>query len=328
MGKLLVTGGAGYVGSHTVHHLIASGSPPSDIIVFDNLERGHAKFVPPGVELVRGDLRNEGDVSAVFRRHEIESVLHFAAYAYIGESMQEPEKYFLNNVLGGLNLLQAVRQTGCRQFVFSSSCAVYGTPCQLPITEDFLTVPDSPYGESKRCFEDMLRWYAQLCGVRSICLRYFNAAGAGYGIGEWHEPETHLIPLVLQAALRQRRDITINGDDYPTRDGTCVRDYVHVVDLADAHVKALGVLGRRATSHTRINLGTGRGYSVLEVIKIAEAVSGRKIPVAFGPHRAGDPAELYASANRAREMLDWLPQRGLEEVIGDGWRWHCKASRL
>lgn len=326
MAKLLVTGGAGYVGSHTVHHLIGSRTPASNIVVLDNLERGHAKFVPPGVELVRGDLRNEGEVSAVFRQHEIESVLHFAAYAYVGESMQEPEKYLRNNVIGGLNLLQAVRRTGCRQFVFSSTCAVYGTPRQLPITEDFLTVPDNPYGESKRCFEDMLRWYAQLCGVRSICLRYFNAAGAAYGIGEWHEPETHLIPLVLQAALGQRPDITINGDDYPTRDGTCVRDYVHVADLADAHVKALRVLEQGAMSHARLNLGTGRGSSVREILKIAEDVSGRKIPVALGPRRAGDPAELYASANRARELLDWLPRRGLDEIIADAWQWHCKVS--
>jgi len=326
MARLLVTGGAGYVGSHTAHHLIASGTPASEIVVFDNLERGHGGFVPAGVELVRGDLRSAAEISAVFQRYRFEAVLHFAAHAYVGESMQAPHLYFHNNVTGGLNLIEAAREAGCRRLVFSSTCAVYGTPAKLPITEDFPTLPESHYGESKRCFEEMLAWYARVHGVRSVCLRYFNAAGAGHGIGEWHEPETHLIPRVLQAALGRSDGLTIHGDDYATADGTCVRDYMHVLDLADAHVRALQFLEQNTFEHARLNLGIGTGASVREIAGIAQAISGRDVPVKIGPRRPGDPPALFADASRARKLRGWTPQRDIRTIIRDAWEWHRRSK--
>jgi UDP-glucose-4-epimerase GalE len=327
-GKVLVTGGAGYVGAHTVHHLIAGGARRSDIVVFDSLERGHAGSIPQGVELIRGDLRSTADVAAAFRRHEFAAVLHFAAYAYVGESMQLPGRYFHNNIAGGLNLLDAAREAGCAKLVFSSTCAVYGSPRSLPITEEFPSAPESPYGESKRCFEDLLAWYARLHRVRSISLRYFNAAGAGYGIGERHEPETHLIPLALKAALGGGEPLTIHGADYDTPDGTCIRDYVHVLDLADAHVKALQALESGSIEHERVNLGTGAGASVREVVKVVEEVSGRRLPVTVGPRRAGDPPRLFADATRARQLLGWTAQRDLRAMVRDAWAWHRRFEAL
>lgn len=326
MSKLLITGGAGYVGAHTVHFLLENGFSPKQIVVFDNLERGHARFVPSSVELVKGDLRNQKDVDDLFARHSIDAVIHFAAYAYVGESMQDPGKYFQNNLAAALNLLRAIKQGACRKFVLSSTCTVYGAPPALPITEDMPSAPDNPYGESKRCLEEVLRWHAEIDGIRSVCLRYFNAAGAGHGIGEIHEPETHLIPLVLQTALGQRPALTIYGDDYTTRDGTCVRDYVHVSDLADAHVRALRLLEEGKVRHLRVNLGTGHGATVREVLEMAEKISGHRIPVKVGPRRPGDPAALYADFARAREVLGWTAKKGLKEIIEDAWRWHAKHA--
>ncbi len=324
MAKLLITGGAGYIGSHTVRHLIATGTPPNDIVVFDNLETGRASFLPPDVELVCGDLRNADEISALFGCHDFVSVLHFAAYSDVGESVRMPDKYFRNNILGGFNLLEAARRSSCRRFVFSSTCAVYGTPSKLPITEDFPAVPESPYGESKRCFEEMLAWYARAYGMRSICLRYFNAAGAGYGIGEWHESETKLIPLVLRVALDPGVALIVNGEDYPTPDGTCIRDYVHVLDLADAHLRALRFLERDADDHVRVNLGTGAGVSVREVIRIAQEISGREVPAVAGPRRPGDPLALFADATRARHVLGWTARRDIRTIIRDAWAWHLQ----
>jgi UDP-glucose-4-epimerase GalE len=322
MAKLLITGAAGYVGGHTLRHLLATGMPAGDIVAFDNLERGHLEFIPEGVTLVRGDLRERATVDMVFRSHDVDALLHFAAYAYVGESMQEPARYFENNLCGGLNLVDAARKAGCRRIVFSSTCAVYGTPAQLPMTEDLPARPESPYGESKRAFEEILGWYARAHGVRSVCLRYFNAAGAAYGIGERHEPETHVIPLVLEAALGRRPAFTVNGDDYPTADGTCIRDYVHVVDLAEAHARALRLLATDGFVHDRINLGTGRAASVREVVDMAKRVSGRDIPTVIGPRRPGDPAALYADPSRAQAVLGWRARFGIEEIVRDAWAWH------
>ncbi len=326
MTRLLVTGGAGYVGAHTVRHLLAAGIAPADIVVFDSLERGHSAFVPAGVELMQGDLRSPEEVERLFSEHRFDSILHFAAYTYVGESVSDPALYFDNNVVGGLNLLEAARRHGCRNIVLSSTCAVYGTPASLPITEDCALAPASPYGMSKRTLEDMLESYARSYAIRSVCLRYFNAAGAAYGIGELHEPETHLVPLVLRTALGHQPHVTINGSDYATPDGTCVRDYVHVVDLAEAHGRALEVLRAGTTGHARLNLGSGTGTSVREIVEVSRQITGAEIPVVIGPRREGDPAALYAEATRARRLLGWTPHRGLREMIEDAWRWHRGAG--
>jgi UDP-arabinose 4-epimerase len=323
---ILVTGGAGYVGAHTVHHLMRQGVAPESIVVFDNLSEGHREHVPRGVRLVEGDVTRPDDFDAVFRDHRIERVLHFAGAAYVGESMRDPGKYFRINLSGGVNLLEAMRRGGCSEIVFSSSCTTYGIPTAVPIREDHPQQAISPYGESKLAFEKALRWYAQAHGLRSVALRYFNAAGAGYGIGEAHSPETHLIPLAIQAALGNGPTLGVFGSDYDTPDGTCIRDYVHVVDLAEAHARALAFLQGGATGFTAVNLGTGRGTSVREVIERVGKAAGRPVPVRQEGRRPGDPAALVADPALAASVLGWRARLSIGDIVRDACAWHAASA--
>ena len=323
MSVVLVTGGAGYVGSHACKALAAAGHTP---VVYDNLERGHRWAVKWG-PLEVGDVRDGTRLDAVFARHRPEAVLHFAAYAYVGESVAEPLRYYDNNFFGSLSLLEAMRRHGVAALVFSSSCTVYGLPRSATIAEDHPRVPVSPYGHGKlaveRMLEDSVAW-----GLRSCALRYFNAAGADPDgeTGEVHDPETHLIPNVLAGALDGSASLTVHGDDYATADGTCVRDYIHVTDLADAHVRALQRLANR-NGFEAFNLGTGRGYSVKEVIAAAERVCGRTIPRQIGPRRPGDPDSLVAKAERANRELGWQPRySGLDTILRTAWAWTRRDS--
>jgi len=317
--RVLVTGGAGYIGSVVTEELVADGHT---VVVYDNLTKGHADTVVAPTTLVRGDLLAQSTLAGALRTHRIEAVVHMAADALVGESVVEPARYYRTNVEGGLTLLAAMREADVSLLVFSSTAAVYGEPVRQPIQEDDPTAPTNPYGESKLAFERALRWYDRAYGLRSISLRYFNAAGASARNGERHDPESHLIPLILQAAAGRRAAVTVFGDDWPTRDGTCIRDYIHVSDLARAHVLALGALagGARTTSY---NLGCGRdGYSVHEVIRVAEQVTGRPVPMKVGPRRPGDPAVLIASADRIIRDLGWRPTRqDLEVIVSSAWRW-------
>lgn len=317
---VLVTGGAGYIGSHAVAALLEQGE---QVVVVDNLSQGHREAVLGG-KLYVGDLRDETFMARVFSECEIEGVIHFAAHSLVGESMQDPGKYYHNNVYGTLMLLEQMKRAGVSRIVFSSTAATYGEPERVPIDEYDRTLPTNAYGETKLAMERMIRWFDTAHGIRSVSLRYFNAAGAHESgqIGEDHRPETHLIPLVLQVALGQRDAISVFGDDYPTADGTCIRDYIHVSDLADAHVLALQRL--RAGGESAVyNLGSGNGYSVREVIDVAREVTGHPIPVKQEARRAGDPAVLVASSQRAREELGWQPQREqLKSIIASAWQWH------
>jgi len=317
---VLVTGGAGYIGSHTAAALLERGE---EIVVIDNLEQGHRDAVIGG-KLYVGDLRDEAFVDGVFKENDIDAVIHFAANSLVGESMTNPGKYYNNNVYGTLCLLEAMNRHGVKSIVFSSTAATYGEPERVPIDERDKTVPTNAYGETKLAMERMMKWFDTAHGIRYVSLRYFNAAGAHESgrIGEDHSPETHLIPIVLQAALGQRPHISVFGDDYPTEDGTCIRDYIHVSDLADAHVLAVDRL-RRGEDSAIYNLGNGRGFSVKQVIDIARAVTERDIPVVTEARRAGDPAVLIASSQRARTELGWRPKRDkLEDIIRSAWQWH------
>jgi UDP-arabinose 4-epimerase len=318
--NVLVTGGAGYIGSHACKALAAAGYVP---ITVDNLVYGHRWAVKWG-PFIEGDLEDRELLHQVMRDYQVEAVMHFAAYAYVGESMQAPGKYFRNNVANTINLLDAMVDTGVRQIVFSSTCATYGMPERMPIDESHPQRPVNPYGESKLFVERALRWYDVAHGIRFVSLRYFNAAGADAegDIGEDHDPETHLIPLVIQAALGQRPQVQIFGTDYATPDGSAVRDYIHVTDLARAHVNAIDKLITGCNS-TVLNLGTGNGYSVKEVIKTVEQVSGRKVNVQEAPRRAGDPPRLVAQSCLAAELLGWVPQHSdLETIVTTALRWH------
>lgn len=321
--KILVTGGAGYVGSHAVHCLLEKGVHPEQIIVFDNLLYGHPEFLPAGVILHKGDLLCKEDVRLLFENHPIKDVLHFAAYAYVGESMALPGKYFENNIMGGINLLEAMVQAQCRRIIFSSSCAAYGTHGDIAISEQAESKPINPYGQSKLIFETILGWYYQIHAVRSISLRYFNAAGAAYGIGERHIPETHLIPLLIQTAMGRHEVFTILGDDYGTPDGTCIRDYIHVADLARAHLRALEFLHDHEVCEV-INLGSGEGKSVRQLVGMIEDLAGRPIPTKIAPRRPGDPAVLIAGNGKAAKVLHWKPQKSLAEMLQSAWHWHCQ----
>lgn len=315
-GPVLVCGGAGYIGSHTVRHLLARDVP---VVVLDNLSTGHRAAVRAPLEIA--DLADRDRLAEIFARVRPRAVMHFAAKCYVGESVENPSKYYRENVLNAWNLLEAMRASGTRDIVFSSTCATYGNPIRLPLTEDHPQAPISPYGRTKLHIEHMLQDYAVAYGLRVAGLRYFNAAGASRdaSLGEDHEPETHLIPLVLQVALGRRPHITIFGEDYPTPDGTCVRDYVHVEDLARAHELALAALGRGATQ-IFCNLGTGSGYSVREVIETARAVTGHAIPVRTAARRPGDPPELRSGGNFAREQLGWTAERAeLADIVRDAW---------
>ena len=320
--KVLVTGGAGYIGAHTVHELLSAGY---EVTVFDDLSRGHPEQIE-GVPLVIGDTCDKDALEDVLSG-EFDAVVHFASESLVGESVKNPDKYFRRNVVGGLTLLSAMVKAGVKKMVFSSSDAVYGDPESVPIPETAPMRPVSPYGETKAFIENALRWYDRAYGLRSVSLRYFNAAGAHPSgrMGEDHDPETHLIPLAINAAL-SGRPITVFGDDYPTPDGTCIRDYVHVVDLASAHVLALDALSAGAETCS-LNLGTGQGYSVLEVVRCIARVTGLKLPYEVGPRRPGDPPVLVAASGRAREMLGWTPTHSsLEEIVETAWRWHSRSG--
>lgn len=314
--RVLVTGGAGYVGSHAAQALARRGHK---VVVFDNLSTGH-RFLADGFDLVVGDICDLKTVSAALQG--VEAVLHFAAHAYVGESVQSPRKYFENNVCSGLAFLNAVLESKVRHFVFSSTCAVYGVPAKIPINEDAIPKPTNPYGASKLFFENALEAYNEAYGLRYVCLRYFNAAGADEqgGIGEMHDPETHLIPCVLEAAAGLRLHFELYGQDYPTPDGTCVRDYIHVNDLAEAHVLALEYLTTGGNCMA-LNLGTGQGHSVKEVVALAEEITGRTVTKRICPRRPGDPPVLVADPSRSLQVLQWKPSRSLPAIVSSAWKW-------
>jgi len=321
--RVLVTGGAGYIGSHTAKMLVRAGFEP---VVFDNFSAGHRWAVKWG-PLVESDLSDHGAIRHAIRRYGIVAAIHFAAHAYVEESVREPRKYFQNNITNTLNLIDALLDAGVEHIVFSSSCAVYGMPESLPISEDHPKLPVNPYGESKLFIERALDWYGRAYDLRWAVLRYFNAAGADPEgeLGEVHNPETHLLPIVMEAAAGKRDAIEIYGVDYPTPDGTCVRDYIHVSDLAEAHVLALQRLLSGAGSFA-INVGTGRGVSVREIMGAVERIVGAAIGVRLAPRRPGDPAVLVADPSRAAKLLNWCPKlSALENIIGSAWNWHSRT---
>jgi UDP-glucose 4-epimerase len=318
--RVLVTGGAGYIGSVVTRELLAAGH---SAVVYDNLIRGKRPAVPRGAEFIVGDVGDREAVSRVLKQHQSNAVMHFAALAEVGESMQAPERYFRNNVAGTLNLLECLLEAGVQRVVFSSTAAVYGVPERTPIEEVDPLRPTNVYGESKLMAEHMLEWLNRIHGLRYATLRYFNAAGCAGDLGEDHQPESHLIPVVLQVALGKRAQVKIFGSDYPTPDGTCVRDYVHVLDLAQAHLLALEALGKHDC--LVYNLGNSRGFSVREVVETARKVTGHPIPAVDSPRRPGDPAVLVASSARIQSELDWQPKYpDLESIVRSAWEWHRK----
>jgi UDP-glucose 4-epimerase len=317
---ILVTGGAGYIGSTVVHQLVDAGQ---EVVVLDNLSQGHRPAVPDDVPLVEADLADRERVDDALRTHRPDAIMHFASHTLVGESMEEPFLYLDRNVRCGLNLIRSAVEHGVERFILSSTANLFGKPEHIPIDESERIDPGSPYGESKYALERTLSWLDELDRIQFAALRYFNAAGAAHeDLGEDHDPETHLIPIVLEVALGQRDHITIFGDDYDTRDGTCIRDYVHVLDLAQAHILALEALEDGSRTY---NLGVGEGYSVREVIDTARKVTGREIPAEVGSRRPGDPATLIASSDRIRDELGWTPQHSdLESIIASAWAWHEK----
>lgn len=318
--KIFVTGGAGYIGSICVEQLLDLGH---EVVIFDNLTEGHRKALDPRGRLIIGDLQDPGSIGAAMREARPEAVMHFAANALVGESMENPSKYFRNNVYGGLNLLDAMRENGVNRFVFSSTCATFGPPERVPIDETLPQKPINPYGESKLMFEKILRWYEEIHGLTFVALRYFNAAGATEKYGEDHRCETHLIPNVFKVALGQKPHVEIFGTDYETPDGTCIRDYIHIVDLAQAHTLALG-----APRSAFYNLGTGGGTSVREVIAACERAAGRNVSVVERPRRPGDPARLIASSEKIQRELGWKPKfQSIDKIVESAWAWHQKHPR-
>jgi UDP-glucose 4-epimerase len=313
--KVFVTGGSGYIGSVTTELLLDEGH---DVVVFDNLERGHRKAIDSRARLIKGDLRVADQVVRAMTSAKPDAVMHFAAYALVGESMRDPGMYFTNNVTGGVNLVEAMVKAGVPKIVFSSTCATYGYPERVPITEDTPQRPVNPYGESKLMFEKVLAWYRQIQGIQPVFLRYFNASGATRKFGEDHDPETHLIPNVIKVAQGKQPSVNIFGTDYKTPDGTCIRDYIHIVDLGRAHILAL--TGKHEGA---FNLGTGNGFSVREVIDVVREVTGHPIPVEVAPRRPGDPDRLVASAERAKSVLGWVPVfSDLRSIVESAWAWH------
>jgi UDP-glucose 4-epimerase len=320
---ILVTGGAGYIGAHAVQALEARGF---QVIILDNLVYGHRELIEASLKakLVAGDISDRNLLAQIFTTTKVDAVMHFAAFAYVGESVTDPAKYYQNNVVGTLALLDSMRQHGVSNFIFSSTCATYGNPQYIPIDENHPQQPINPYGAGKLAIERVLQDYDPAYGLKSVIFRYFNAAGADPDgrFGEDHDPETHLIPLILQAAAGKRKAISVFGDDYETPDGTCIRDYIHVTDLAQAHVLGLEYLLKHQSSQI-FNLGNGSGFSVKEVIDTAKQVTGREIPVAMCPRRAGDPATLIGSSTKAREMLGWKPEYAdLNAIVKHAWNWH------
>jgi UDP-glucose-4-epimerase GalE len=320
---ILVVGGAGYIGSHTARALRRAGY---EVIVYDNLSTGHRRLAH-GFELVEGDISDRQTLVPVLSR--VDAVMHFAAHAYVGESVENPRKYFRNNVDAALSLLNTLLDAGIRRFIFSSTCAVYGMPAKIPITEDTPRQPVNPYGATKLCFEFALEAYARAYGLRFASLRYFNAAGADESgeIGELHDPETHLIPLALAAATPGTVELQVFGSDYPTADGSCIRDYIHVNDLADAHVRALQYL-EGGGEPVALNLGTGQGHSVMEIIRAAERVTGSSVRRKVVARRAGDPPALVAAAARAEQVLGWKAARSLPEIVSTAWNFLQKSSQM
>jgi UDP-glucose 4-epimerase len=318
--KILVVGGAGYIGSVCAELLLNKGN---EVAIFDNLGEGHRGAVDSRSTFIQGELADRRQIDAAISRIRPDAVMHFAANALVGESMQNPSKYFRNNVCNGLNLLDAMVAAGIQRIVFSSTCAIFGPPERLPIDEPAPTRPISPYGESKLAFEKILRWYDEIHGLKFVCLRYFNASGASDKFGEDHRPETHLIPTVLQVALGEKPNVEIYGTDYDTSDGTCIRDYIHILDLAQAHILALG-----ATGSGCYNLGTGGGSSVREVIDACRRITGRKVETMEKPRRPGDPPRLIASSDKIKKELGWRPQfQSLDAIIESAWKWHQKFPR-
>jgi UDP-glucose-4-epimerase GalE len=320
--RVLVAGGAGYIGSHTARALQRMGH---DVVIYDNLCTGHA-FLTDGFELITGDISDSARLAPILRH--VDAVMHFAAHAYVGESVSEPRKYFRNNVQDGLMFLHAVLDSPVRKFIFSSSCAVYGTPATVPITENTARLPVNPYGATKLALEQALEAYGPAYGLQFVIFRYFNAAGADESgeIGEVHVPETHLIPAAFEAISGRRAALEVYGDDYPTRDGTCVRDYIHVNDLAEAHVLGLEYLEKGRS--VMLNLGSGQGHSVREIVSAIERVTGRMVPHRMIPRRPGDPAELVADPTMAETRLGWKAKRSLEEIIATAWNWAgCERRR-
>lgn len=333
--KVLVIGGAGYIGSVVAEELLSQGYA---VVVFDNLKQGHREAVPPEAEFVEGDLADMRRLDDTFRHYGMDAVIHMAAETVVEASMTDPKKYFQNNVVNGMNLLEVMLRYRVNKIIFSSTAAVYGEPVEIPIPETHPQAPVNSYGESKLMFEKILDWYHRAYGMRSISLRYFNAAGASKRLGEDHRPETHLIPLVLQKALNPSgRELRIFGTDYPTRDGTCVRDYIHVIDLAQAHILGLRRLAELAPKETKglsglgskiYNLGNGDGYSVIEVIETARKVTGVDIPAVPSERRKGDPAVLVASSEKIKAELGWKPKYPeLETILRSGWEWHRRHPK-
>jgi UDP-glucose 4-epimerase len=318
--KVLVTGGAGYIGSHFVKLLQMQGA---DIVVIDNLSRGHQEAINPDIEFHELDLLDKIDLSKIIGSFQPDSIVHFAAFAYVGESVQNPALYYENNVIGSFNLISSCAEYGIKKFIFSSTCSIYGNPEKTPIDESQRSNPINPYANTKLIIENMLKDFESVYGLKTVSLRYFNAAGADESgeIGESHENEPHLIPIVLQTALGIRDKIFVFGNDYETSDGTCIRDYIHVNDLAEAHLKAIKYLDKKNDS-TVINLGTGKGNSVLEIIKIAESITGKKIKYEFAGRRAGDPAILVADNKKALQLLNWKPNYSIDHIISSAWKWH------
>src|SRR5947209_11068357 len=315
--KIFVVGGAGYIGSVCAELLLNEGH---EVAMFDNLSEGHQQAVDSRANFIQGELADRRQIDSAISSSRPDAVMHFAANALVGESMQDPSKYFRNNICNGLNLLDTMVATGVQRIVFSSTCAIFGLPERLPIDETAPPRPISPYGESKLAFEKILRWYDEIYGMKFVCLRYFNAAGATENLGEDHRPETHLIPNVLKVALGQRPNVEVYGTDYDTPDGTCIRDYIHIVDLARAHILALG-----ATTSGFYNLGTGGGSSVREVIATSRKITGRKIETIEKPRRPGDPPRLIASSEKIKEDLGWQPRfQSLDAIIASAWKWHQK----
>jgi UDP-glucose 4-epimerase len=317
---ILVTGGAGYIGSHTVKLLLDRGF---EVIILDNLSRGHIEAVPKGVPFEKVDLLEYNSLISAIKKYPIDAVIHFAAFTYVGESVEDPGMYYRNNVVGSFNLINAVKENNIKKFVFSSTCSIYGNPLNIPISESEPANPINPYARTKYMIEEILRDYDTSHELKHIALRYFNAAGCSddASIGESHEPEPHLIPLILYAALGIKEKILIFGDDYDTSDGTCIRDYIHVNDLADAHLKALNYIDKENKSDY-INVGTGNGYSVKEMIDAARRITGIEIRSELVPRRAGDPARLVAENSKAKNLLGWNAKYGLDEIIQTAWNWY------
>ncbi len=319
--SILVLGGAGYIGSHAVYQLLDEGY---DTVVVDNLQTGHKGAIHPKARFYQGDIRDKDFLREVFTTEKVDAVLHFAAYSLVGESMEKPLEYFRNNVYGTQVLLEVMNDFNVKHIVFSSTAATYGEQNQTPITEEMQTNPTNAYGETKLTMEKLMKWCDTAYGMNYVSLRYFNVAGARSTgeIGEDHHPETHLIPVVLQVALGQRESISIFGEDYPTKDGTCIRDYIHVEDLIDAHILALKYLQNGGESNI-FNLGSSNGFSVKEIVEAARAVTGHELPAKIAPKRSGDPSTLIASSEKAGRILGWRPKRtSIQNIITDAWKWH------